>query len=193
MDYQEAFDLVTGFYQKSWDNLICVIGWAFAIILGIAGIIYPVLQWRIGTLNTRKINDLRQKISSEVAEHHKTVDKKIAAIETETKEIHGLVEFIRTNAFDEYKMYPDSLVISLSALVYFLNTDNGNLINKAVRKIYFLFDTGKITRRVWENMPELRDAFDKAIKKLEENGEKYREYITELKAYEEFIKSMPAP
>jgi hypothetical protein len=178
MNYQEAFDLMANFYQGAWDKLFFVISVILVVVTGV-GIILPIWEFIRGLRNEKEIKNIR----SELKEHAaaiSSISAKMDLLGREIKELRIGYYGLKINDLAEYKIYPEMLMYSLLKLGEAAKIGNDKEIHSSISMIDYIFETGKITKRVWENMPNLVDAYDSTFSELKEKYPDITKYLEEL-------------
>ncbi|GHV02228.1 hypothetical protein FACS189485_02140 [Spirochaetia bacterium] len=177
MDYQEAFNLVTGFYQHSWDQLILVITVAFAVL----GVIFPLVlnhinrEWykdRIKNLE-KGLKDGFDKLKIELDEYKgKFADLeneykgKFESLDRHMRDVEGGVLLTQTAVLQGNNNFSQALKSALRALVCFFDFGDENHISaafSAINKVNNLCPNE--TKKMFDAKPLVS-----AIKKIEENN-----------------------
>jgi hypothetical protein len=146
----------------------------------LTGVVVPYVQYHIGKngLKALKIELKAQK-------------KRFADLEEMVWKNQGDFFCMQTNILNGHKDYAAGLTSILRALFCYLEAGYNDKLDNVFTMIDFIFKketdilevkVKAITPAVWTREPELRDAYNEACKKLEEN-KMYRKYLMTLKEY----------
>ncbi|GHU93754.1 hypothetical protein FACS189479_05590 [Spirochaetia bacterium] len=160
IDYQNALEFISEYYNRTWNSLLWVIGTAFVVI----GVIIPYLQQKISKGSIKKLeNEL------------KAYTEKFTNLEIDVWNTQGDSLEVRGNILIQYKTYPEALSSFLQALVFYIDAENDKKIKKMFDVVNSVFENQEAgIRKSFKIDAPLTKPLENVINKIKEKNKSGR-------------------